>query len=190
MALSVTPEQRMLPTDEAVELLDLVREIADAELAPKVATFEHDGTFFRDELRTLGRAGLLSLPYPEADGGGGQSYEVYLQMLEELAGTWLSLGISVSVHTLACFPVAVYGTDEQKARWLPGMLGGEQLGAYCLSEPQSGSDAAALVTRAVRDALAPILRSGGALESPGVEASASRHEMPRAPSSDVRTMRL
>ena len=151
MALSVTPAERMLPTDEAVELLGLVREIADAELAPKVAEHEHDGTFFREELRTLGRAGLLSLPYPEADGGGGQSYEVYLQMLEELAGTWLSLGISVSVHTLACFPVAVYGTDEQRARWLPQMLGGDTLGAYCLSEPQSGSDAAALVTRAVKD---------------------------------------
>jgi alkylation response protein AidB-like acyl-CoA dehydrogenase len=151
MALSVTPAQRMLPTDEAVELLELVREIADAELAPKVAEHEHDGTFFREELRTLGKAGLLSLPYPEADGGGGQPYEVYLQMLEELAGTWLSLGISVSVHTLACFPVAVYGSDEQKARWLPEMLGGDTLGAYCLSEPQSGSDAAALVTRAVTD---------------------------------------
>jgi alkylation response protein AidB-like acyl-CoA dehydrogenase len=151
MALSVTPAQRMLPTDEAVELLGLVREIADAELAPKVASYEHDGTFFREELRTLGRAGLLSLPYPESDGGGGLPYEVYLQVLEELSGTWLSLGISVSVHTLACFPVAVYGTDEQKARWLPGMLGGDQLGAYCLSEPQSGSDAAALVTRADRD---------------------------------------
>jgi alkylation response protein AidB-like acyl-CoA dehydrogenase len=151
MALSVTPAERMLPTDEAVELLGLVREIADAELAPKVAGHEHDGTFFREELRTLGKAGLLSLPYPEADGGGGQSYEVYLQMLEELAGTWLSLAMSVSVHTLACFPVAVYGTDEQKSRWLPEMLGGDTLGAYCLSEPQSGSDAAALATRAVKD---------------------------------------
>ena len=151
MSLSVTPAERMLPSDDAVELLGLVREICDAELAPKVAAYERDGTFFREELRTLGRSGLLSLPYPEADGGGGQPYEVYLQMLEELAGTWLSLGISVSVHTLACFPVAVYGTDEQRSRWLPGMLGGELLGAYCLSEPQSGSDAAALVTRAVRE---------------------------------------
>jgi len=150
MALSVTPAQRMLPTEESVELLELVREIADAELAPKVASYEHDSTFFREELRTLGKAGLLSLPYPEADGGGGQSYEVYLQMLEELAGTWLSLGISVSVHSLACFPVAAYGTDEQKKRWLPDMLGGDLLGAYCLSEPQSGSDAAALATTAVR----------------------------------------
>ncbi|MGD9956104.1 MAG: acyl-CoA dehydrogenase family protein [Candidatus Nanopelagicales bacterium] len=151
MALSVTPTSRMLPTDESVALLDLVREIADAELAPKVAQYEHDGTFFRDELRTLGAAGLLSLPYPESVGGGGQPYEVYLQALEELAGTWLSVAISVSVHSLACFPVAEYGTDEQKAQWLPGMLGGDQLGAYCLSEPSSGSDAAALVTRAVRD---------------------------------------
>jgi len=151
MALSVTPASRMLPTEESVALLDLVREIADAELAPKVSAYEHDGTFFRDELRTLGAAGLLSLPYDEAVGGGGQPYEVYLQVLEELAGTWLSVAISVSVHSLACFPVAEYGTDEQKAQWLPGMLGGDQLGAYCLSEPSSGSDAAALVTRAVRD---------------------------------------
>ncbi len=151
MALSVTPADRMLPSDEAVELLHLVREIADAELAPKVAAYEHDGTFFREELRTLGKAGLLSLPYAEEWGGGGQPYEVYLQALEEIAGAWLSMGVSVSVHALACFPVAAYGTDEQRQRWLPEMLGGELLGAYCLSEPQSGSDAAALQTRAARD---------------------------------------
>jgi alkylation response protein AidB-like acyl-CoA dehydrogenase len=151
MALSVTPAERMLPSDEAVELLQLVRELCDGELAPKVAAYEHDGTFFRDELRTLGAAGLLSLPYDEHWGGGGQPYEVYLQALEEIAGTWLSMGVSVSVHALACFPVAQYGSDEQRERWLPGMLGGDLLGAYCLSEPQSGSDAAALQTRAVRD---------------------------------------
>jgi alkylation response protein AidB-like acyl-CoA dehydrogenase len=151
MALSVTPADRMLPSDEAVALLELVREMADGELAGKVDAYERDGTFFRDELRMLGASGLLSLPYPEEWGGGGQPYEVYLQALEELAGAWLSLGISVSVHSLACFPVAAYGTDEQKRRWLPDMLGGDLLGAYCLSEPQSGSDAAALVTRAVRE---------------------------------------
>jgi len=150
MALSVAPADRMLPTDEAVSLLELVREIDDGELAGKVAAYESEGRFFRDELRLLGGAGLLSLPYPEEWGGGGQPYEVYLQALEELAGTWLSLGISVSVHSLACFPVAAYGTDEQKKRWLPDMLGGDLLGAYCLSEPQSGSDAAALATTAVR----------------------------------------
>jgi alkylation response protein AidB-like acyl-CoA dehydrogenase len=151
MALSVTPAQRLLPTSEAEELLDLVREIADAELRPAVDAAEHDGVFPREQLRTLGKSGLLSLPYSEEYGGGGQPFEVYLQVLEELAGAWLSLGISVSVQALACFPIVNYGTDDQKQRWLPDMLAGDLLGAYCLSEPQSGSDAASLSTRAVRD---------------------------------------
>ncbi len=146
MALSV---ERELPTDEAHALLELTREIADAELAPYVAAFEAEARFPRDTFTTLGRAGLLSLAYPEEFGGGGQPYAVYLQVLEELAASWLSVGIGVSVHTLACHPLAMYGTDEQRARWLGEMLGGEQLGAYCLSEAQSGSDAAALETRAV-----------------------------------------
>ena len=101
-------------------------------------------------LRTLGRAGLLGLPYPQEHGGGGQPYEVYLQVLEILASRWLAVAEAVSVHTLACYPVAAHGDDEQRKR-LPEMLGGELLGAYCLSEPQGGSDAAALTTRAVRD---------------------------------------
>ena len=151
MALSVTPTDRMLPSDEAVSLLELVRDIADSELAPKVSTYEHDGTFPREELRMLGAAGLLSLPYAEEWGGGAQSYEVYLQVLEELSGTWLTLGISASVHSLACFPLAAYGTRDQQQRWLPDMLGGDLLGGYCLSEAHSGSDAAALSTRAVRE---------------------------------------
>jgi alkylation response protein AidB-like acyl-CoA dehydrogenase len=141
--------QRLLPTEEAEFLLELTRDLAAAELAPRAAEFERAKRFPREVFRTLGKAGLLSLAYPEEHGGGGQSYEVYLQVLEELAGAWLSVGIGVSVHTLACYPVAAYGTAEQRARWLPELLGGELLGAYCLSEPQSGSDAAALQTRAV-----------------------------------------
>ncbi len=134
------------------ELLALTREIADAELRPAVGTAEQEGRFPRDAFRLLGAAGLLGLPYPEKWGGGGQPYEVSLQVIEELARAWLTVGLGVSVHTLACFPVATAGTDEQRERWLPGMLGGELLGAYCLSEPQSGSDAAALRTRAERRA--------------------------------------
>jgi alkylation response protein AidB-like acyl-CoA dehydrogenase len=143
--------ERLLPTGEAQELLGLTREIADAELAPAVTAAEHDGVFPRESLRTLGKAGLLSLTYDERYGGGGQPYQVYLQVLEELAYAWLSVGISVSVHSLACFPLATYGSDAQRDEWLGAMLGGDQLGAYCLSEPQSGSDAAALQTRAVVD---------------------------------------
>ncbi|HET8660354.1 MAG TPA: acyl-CoA dehydrogenase family protein [Micromonosporaceae bacterium] len=145
------PVARILPTDEAYALLELTRELADGELAPRVDDFEARAEFPREVLRTLGRAGLLGLPYPEEYGGGGQPYEVYLQVLEELAGRWLAVAEAVSVHTLACYPVAAYGTDDQRKRFLPDALGGELLGAYCLSEPQGGSDAAAMTTRAVRD---------------------------------------
>src|SRR5205807_9435468 len=78
-------------------------------------------------------------------------------VIEELASAWATVALGVSVHTLSCFPVAVFGTDEQKERWLPDMLAGDLLGAYCLSEPDSGSDAAALQTRALRDGDAYVL---------------------------------
>ncbi|MEU1240366.1 acyl-CoA dehydrogenase family protein [Micromonospora parva] len=141
---------RILPTDEAHDLLDLATELADRELAPKAAAFEERAEFPREVLRTLGRAGLLGLPYPEEYGGAAQPYEVYLQVLEILASRWLAVAEAVSVHTLSCYPVAAFGSDEQR-KLLPDMLGGELLGAYCLSEPQGGSDAAALSTRAERD---------------------------------------
>ncbi|MGN6172146.1 MAG: acyl-CoA dehydrogenase family protein [Streptosporangiaceae bacterium] len=133
------------------ELLELTRELADKELRPAVDAAERAGTFPRETFRLLGRSGLLGLPYPERWGGGGQRYEVYLQVVEELARAWLTIGLGVSVHTLTCFPLATAGTPEQQERWLPDMLGGDLLGAYCLSEPQSGSDAAALATRAAAD---------------------------------------
>jgi len=153
----VNPD-RILPTDEAYELLALTREIADAELAPRADDFEARGEFPRELVRILGRAGLLGLPYPEEYGGGAQPYEVYLQVLEELARRWLAMAEVVSVHTLACFPVAAFGSDAQRKRLLPDMIGGELLGAYCLSEPAGGSDAAAMTTRAVRDSDGYVIR--------------------------------
>ncbi len=145
------PVERMLASEEAQALLDLTREIARDELAPKVTAHEEESRFPREVFRTLGKAGLLGLPYPEEHGGGAQPYEVYLQVLEELAGAWTAVALGVSVHTLSCFPVATFGSAEQRDRWLPDMLAGDQLGAYCLSEPGSGSDAAALTTKARRE---------------------------------------
>jgi alkylation response protein AidB-like acyl-CoA dehydrogenase len=141
---------RLLPTPEAHDLLDLTRELATRELAGKVDDYEARGEFPREVLRTIGRSGLLGLPYDESVGGAGQPYEIYLQVLEILAGTWLGIAEAVSVHTLSCFPVAAFGSERQR-KALPEMLGGELLGAYCLSEPQGGSDAASLTTRAVPD---------------------------------------
>jgi len=142
--------ERILPTEDAAALLELTTDLADRDLAPRVNDFETRGEFPRDVLRTLGRAGLLGLPYPEEWGGAAQPYEVYVQVLEILASRWLAIAEAVSVHTLACYPIATYGSDAQRTRFLPDMLGGDLLGAYCLSEPQGGSDAANLATKAVR----------------------------------------
>jgi alkylation response protein AidB-like acyl-CoA dehydrogenase len=133
------------------ELLELTRELADRELRPAAAGAERAGEFPRETFRLLGRSGLLGLPYPEEVGGAGVPYEAYLQVIEELASAWLAVGLGVSVHTLACYPLATAGSPAQQDKWLPDMLGGDLLGAYCLSEPHSGSDAAALATTAVRD---------------------------------------
>ncbi|MGW5664226.1 acyl-CoA dehydrogenase family protein [Streptomyces sp. NPDC003758] len=147
------PQQvdRQLPTDEARDLISLVRDIAQREIAPKAAEEEHSGQFPRETFRLLSDSGLLGLPYDSEYGGGDQPYEVYLQVLEELAAARLTVGLGVSVHTLACHALAHYGTKEQQLEHLPAMLGGGLLGAYCLSEPSSGSDAASLRTKAVRD---------------------------------------
>jgi alkylation response protein AidB-like acyl-CoA dehydrogenase len=145
------PVDRVLPTDESRELLSLVADLARNELAPKAAGFEERKEFPRDLVRTVGQIGMLGLTYGEEYGGGAQPYEVYLQALEELAWGWGAVALAVSVHTMSCYPLATFGTEEQKQRWLPDMLGGGLLGAYCLSESQSGSDAGSLVTRARRD---------------------------------------
>ena len=142
------PVDRLLPSREARELVGLVREIAEAELAPRADGAEAAGEFPRDLVRLLGRSGLLGLPYEE---GGNQPYEVYLQVIEEVAARWVTVALAMSVHTLSCWPLAVFGTPAQREQWLPEMIGGELLGAYCLSEAHAGSDAAALSTRAVRE---------------------------------------
>lgn len=144
------PVERMLPSTEAEDLLAVVHEMAAQELMPIASEYEAAGRFPREQFRLLGRAGLLGLPYPEKWGGSELSYEVYLQVLEEIAAAWMSVAVGVSVHTMSCYALAAFGTDEQRDDWLPGMLGGDLLGAYALSEPQAGSDAAALATRAVR----------------------------------------
>ena len=145
------PATRVMPTEESAELIRLVRDFATKELLPRSAEAEASETFPRDVFAMLGELGVLGLPYPEEYGGSGQPYEVYLQVLEEIAAVWSSVGVGVSVHALSCFGLVTRGTDEQKQRWLPDMLGGGLLGAYCLSEAHAGSDPAAMRTTARRD---------------------------------------
>jgi alkylation response protein AidB-like acyl-CoA dehydrogenase len=164
------PATRLMPSEESSDLIALTRDIVVKELAPKVAQVEASGEFPREVFRTLGRAGLLSLPYPEEFGGGGQPYEVYLQVLEEIAAVSASVGVGVSVHALSCFGLFTAGTDEQRKRWLPEMLSGELLGAYCLSEAHAGSDPAAMKTRAVRDGDSYVLNGAKAWTTHGGKA--------------------
>jgi alkylation response protein AidB-like acyl-CoA dehydrogenase len=144
-----------MPTEEGQELIELTREICDKELRPKVDEAERtaagDASFPTEVFRTLGAAGLLSLPHPEEFGGFAQPYEVYLQVVEEIASAWMSVAVGVSVHSLTAYPVTTFGTREQQAALLPGMLSGEQLGAYCLSEPLAGSDIGSMTTRATAE---------------------------------------
>jgi alkylation response protein AidB-like acyl-CoA dehydrogenase len=149
--MSAPSVEREARDETTAALFELTRELASREVAPHAQAGERESAFPREVFRVLGRAGLLGLPYPEDLGGGGQPYETYLQVVEELASAWLAVGLGVSVHTLTCFPLVTAGTAQQQEKWLPDMLGGELLGAYCLSEPGSGSDAAALRTRAVAD---------------------------------------
>jgi alkylation response protein AidB-like acyl-CoA dehydrogenase len=145
------PVDRELPSDEARAIVGLARDLAERELKPRAAEHEERGEFPREVFRLLGEAGLLGLTYPVGYGGGAQPYTVYLRVLEELAAGWAAVALGVSVQSLAAYPVAEFGTEEQRRDLLPAMLDGSSVGAYCLSETQSGSDAAGLQTRAVRD---------------------------------------
>jgi alkylation response protein AidB-like acyl-CoA dehydrogenase len=148
----------------------LTRDLVDRELRPRVDEAERTATFPREVFRTLGRAGLLGLPYPEQYGGGGQGYEVYLQVLEEVASAWASVGVGISVHALSCFGLFTAGTEEQRKAWLPELLGGELLGAYCLSESHAGSDPAAMRTKAVRQGSDYVINGAKAWTTHGGEA--------------------
>ena len=144
-----------MPTEIGDDLIELTRTICDKSLRPQVDEVEAraatEEVFPREVFRTLGQAGLLSLPYPEELGGGGQPYEVYLQVVEEIASAWAAVAVGVSVHSLTAYAVHTFGTPEQQQALLPDMLSGDLLGAYALSEPLAGSDIAAMTTRATPD---------------------------------------
>lgn len=144
---------RILHDLEEAPLFDLVSTFARNELRPRAPIDEARGIFPRDLVAEAGSLGLLNLPYahlvePNLD---KTSLRVCLQVLEILARSWLSFAVSMSVHQLACAPLVKFGNEQQKEMWLQWILSGRALGAYCLSEPHSGSDAAALETRAIRD---------------------------------------
>jgi alkylation response protein AidB-like acyl-CoA dehydrogenase len=137
-------------SDEQAALLSVVREFAQRELAPHAAERDEHATFDRAGFERLAQLGLTGLVYPPAYGGSGLGYLLYVQVIEELARADAAIATTVAVHTLAGAVIARAGNAAQRARFLSPMIEGDALGAFALSEPQAGSDAAAIQTRARR----------------------------------------
>ena len=130
------------------DLLPRLRELVSDVIRPRADADEAASAFPHDLLAQLGQLGVLGLPYPAELGGGGWAFADYLQAVEILATGSLTIAESVAVHTLSCYPIAAFGSHAQQRELLPGLLAGQLLGAYALSEPEAGSDAASLTTRA------------------------------------------
>ena len=137
-------------TAEERLLRDTAREFAQRELAPTAVERDETERFDRSIFARMGELGLTGAPLPEAVGGAGFSYLGWTLVMEELGAADMASAVMLSVHILSQYPVVTFGTAAQHADWLAPMLAGEALGAFCLTEPHAGSDAAALRTRAAR----------------------------------------
>ena len=141
MDFELTPEQR--------EIQALAREFARAEIEPHAADWDREHRFPAELYPKLGELGLLGVCVPEEYGGAGADFLSYVLVLEELSRGDAGVGVTVAVHTSAVtLPILRFGTDEQRARFVPALARGESLGAFALTEPESGSDAGSLRTAA------------------------------------------
>src|SRR5574341_135075 len=139
-------------TDDQKRIREVAREFADAELGAKIAPYDARHEFPWEIVRKLGPLGFLGALVPEEYGGAGLDYVSYALIVEELNRGDASVGITMWGHNSLCTNhIALFGTEEQKQKYLPRLAQGEVLGAWGLTEPGSGSDAAAMRTRAVRD---------------------------------------
>ena len=142
MSWPLTEEERLLQAT--------AREFAQREVAPTAIDRDEAERFDRTIFERMGALGLTAAPIPEASGGAGFSYLGWTLVMEELGAVDMATAVTLSVHILSQYPVVTWGTAEQQARWLPPMLAGERLGAFALTEPEAGSDASAIRTRAER----------------------------------------
>ena len=139
-------------TDEQQDIRRLVRDFADAEVRPVAEELDREKRFPYEIVAKLGGLGLMGIPYPEEYGGGGADNLSYAIAIEELGRVDSSVAITVAAHTsLGTWPLYAFGSDEQKAEWMPRLCSGEQLGAFGLTEPEAGSDAGNVRTRAELD---------------------------------------
>jgi alkylation response protein AidB-like acyl-CoA dehydrogenase len=144
MADFYSEEQRMIR--------DSAREFARHELAPRAGAFDREGWIADDAIVKLGELGLLGMMVPDEWGGSYTDYVAYALAIEEIAVGCAATSALMSVHSsVGCGPILKFGTDEQKRRYLPDMAQGKSIGCFCLTEPQAGSEAHNLKTRATAD---------------------------------------
>ena len=151
-------EINLVLNDTEREIMQLIREFARNEVKPRAAEIDATAQYPADLAAKMGELGFLGLPIPEEYGGAGQSYVLFAMMIEELCAACATTGLIPDVNiSLGAEPILMFGSEEQKHRWLPYMSSGEKLGALAITEPGAGSDAAGIKTTAVRDGDAYIL---------------------------------
>ena len=138
-------------TEEQQAVVEAVREFADQELAPKAEETDARGEFPWDNVRKLGELDLMGIPIPEQYGGLGMDFLTWAMVGEELSRACTTTGAVFGAHVLCVYPIHLFGTEEQKQRFLTPLAKGEKIGAFGLTEPNAGSDAGNVQTRAVRD---------------------------------------
>ena len=144
MDFELAPEQR--------EIQGLAREFARQEIEPHAGEWDREHRFPREVFTKLAELGLMGVCLPAEYGGAGADFLSYVLVLEELSRADAGVGVTVAVHTSAVtLPLLTWGSDEQRSRFIPPLAAGEQLGAFALTEPEAGSDAGALRTRAEAD---------------------------------------
>jgi butyryl-CoA dehydrogenase len=179
MDFSLTDDQRLIR--------DTVRHFMDAEVRPTIRARDREEKFAAGELRKLGELGCCGMLVPETWGGAGADTISYVLMLEEVARVDAAMAVALSVtNSLAAFPLIKYGTEAQRKEFLPRLAHGEILGAFCLTEPQAGSDSAAIATSAKRQGNAYRLNGAKSWVTNGGEAALYVVFAKTDPSADAR----
>ncbi|HET8955181.1 MAG TPA: acyl-CoA dehydrogenase family protein, partial [Solirubrobacterales bacterium] len=135
-------------TDEQQAIIEMVRQFADEQIIPNAEHFDHEDEFPADIVEQMKELGLFGVTIPEEYGGMGLDLTTYVMIVEELSRGWISISGVINTHFIGSYLLMKYGTDEQKDKYLPRMATGEIRAAFSLSEPELGSDVAAIKTSA------------------------------------------